>query len=85
VKAGVIVARVIYGSPANRVGILEGDLIVGIDGKPIKTIQDLQKSIQKKNVVNKVKIELIKGYERGVMEVVLAEIPRARSKFRYKH
>ena len=81
----MIVARVIYGSPANRVGILEGDLIVGIDGKPIKTIQDLQKSIQKKNVGDKVKIELIRGYERGVMEVVLAEIPRARSKFRYKH
>jgi len=79
------VTRVIYGSPANRVGILEGDLIVGIDGKPIKTIQDLQKSIQKKNVGDKVKIELIRGYERGVMEVVLAEIPRARSKFRYKH
>jgi S1-C subfamily serine protease len=85
VKAGVIVTRVIYGSPANRVGILEGDLIVGIDGKPIKTIQDLQKSIQKKNVGDKVKIELIRGYERGVMEVVLAEISRARSKFRYKH
>jgi serine protease Do len=62
------VTRVIYGSPANRVGILEGDLIVGIDGKPIKTIQDLQKSIQKKNVGDKVKIELIRGYERGVME-----------------
>ena len=76
VKAGIIVARVIYGSPAYRVGISEGDIIVGIDGASIKTIQDLQKSIQKKKVGDKVELELIRGHQRGVVEVALAEVPQ---------
>jgi serine protease Do len=76
VKAGVIVARVIHGSPAHKVGISEGDLIVRINSTSVKTIQDLQKSIQKKKVGDKVKIELIRGYERGVVEVTLAEVPQ---------
>jgi len=76
VKAGVIVARIIYGSPAHRVGISEGDLIVRINGTSIKTIQDLQKSIQKKEVGDKVEVELIRGYQRGVVEVTLAEVPQ---------
>ncbi|MCP8316683.1 MAG: trypsin-like peptidase domain-containing protein [archaeon] len=76
VKAGVIVARIIYGSPAHRVGISEGDLIVKINGTSIKTIQDLQKSIQKKEVGDKVEVELIRGYQRGVVEVTLAEVPQ---------
>ncbi|MEM2872998.1 MAG: trypsin-like peptidase domain-containing protein [Halobacteria archaeon] len=76
VKAGVIVARVIHGSPAHKVGILEGDLIVRINDASVKTIQDLQKSIQKKKVGDKVEVELIRGYERGVVEVTLAEVPQ---------
>ncbi len=76
VKAGVIVARVIHGSPAHKVGILEGDLIVRINDASVKTIQDLQKSIQKKKVGDKVEVELIRGYEKGVVEVTLAEVPQ---------
>jgi S1-C subfamily serine protease len=76
VKTGIIVARVIYGSPAHGVGISEGDIIVKIDGASIKTIQDLQKSIQKKKVGDKAELELIRGHQRGVMEVTLAEVPQ---------
>jgi len=76
VKAGIIVARVIYGSPAYRVGISEGDMIVKIDGASIKTIQDLQKSIQKKKVGDKAELELIRGHQRGIVEVTLAEVPQ---------
>ena len=76
VKAGIIVARVIYGSPAYRVGISEGDIIAKIDGASIKTIQDLQKSIQKKKVGDKAELELIRGHQRGVVEVTLAEVPQ---------
>ncbi|MCP8314798.1 MAG: trypsin-like peptidase domain-containing protein [archaeon] len=76
VKAGVIVARVIYGSPAHRMGISEGDVIVRINGTSIETIRDLQKSIQKKGVGDRVEVELIRGYQRGVVEVTLAELPQ---------
>ncbi|MGQ9468299.1 MAG: PDZ domain-containing protein [Nitrososphaerales archaeon] len=46
VKAEVIVARVIHGSPAYRVGISEGDLIVRINGtskRRYKTCRNLFK------------------------------------------
>ena len=76
VKAGVIVARVIYGSPAHRVGISEGDVIVRINGTSIEMIRDLQKSIQKKKVGDRVEMELIRGHQRGAVEVTLAEVPQ---------
>ncbi|NWG09254.1 MAG: trypsin-like peptidase domain-containing protein [Nitrososphaerales archaeon] len=77
VKAGVIVARIIHGSPSYKAGISEGDLIVGIDGAPIKTVQDLQKIVQKRKVGDKIEVEVVRGHQRGVVEVILTELPRS--------
>ncbi len=76
VQVGIIVARVIYDSPAYRAGISEGDIIVRIDGEFMKSIQDLQKSIQKKKVGDRVGLELIRGHQRGIVDATLAEVPQ---------
>ncbi|MGQ9719665.1 MAG: PDZ domain-containing protein [Nitrososphaerales archaeon] len=77
VKAGVIVARIIHGSPSYKASISEGDLIVGIDGTPIKTVQDLQKIVQKRKVGDKIGVEVVRGHQMGVVEVILTELPRS--------
>jgi len=45
VTGQVIVEEVASGSPAASAGIRAGDLILGIDGKPVRNINDLQRNI----------------------------------------
>ena len=42
---GVLVNAVTPGSPADKAGVKAGDIITGIDGKPAKTSEELQRSV----------------------------------------
>ena len=42
IKSGVLVTKVMKGSPADKAGIKSGDIIVKFNGKPVKSVSDLQ-------------------------------------------
>ena len=44
--AGAVILTVVSGSPAAKAGLVQGDVIVNIAGKPITSAEDLQKVIQ---------------------------------------
>ena len=44
--AGAYVGRVKQGSPAERAGLAAGDVIVELDGRPIRTAAELETAIQ---------------------------------------
>lgn len=48
VEHGVLVVRIVPGSPADRAGIESGDIIVEFDGKRIDRMEDLQEILSKK-------------------------------------
>lgn len=43
--AGALVNEVVAGSPAAKAGIRQGDIIVGIDGREVKDVQQLQRLV----------------------------------------
>jgi len=43
---GAVVLSVVPGSPADKAGLVQGDVIVNIDGKAITSAEDLQKVVQ---------------------------------------
>ena len=43
---GAVILSVVPGSPAAKAGLVQGDVIVSIDGKPITSAEDLQKAVQ---------------------------------------
>jgi putative serine protease PepD len=43
---GAVVLSVVPGSPADKAGLVQGDVIVDIDGKQIASAEDLQKVVQ---------------------------------------
>ncbi|NEP56435.1 MAG: PDZ domain-containing protein [Symploca sp. SIO2G7] len=55
---GVLIAQVEPNSPADRAGLQEGDLITKIEGKPIKEVGELQKSVQNSQVGGNLQLEL---------------------------
>jgi serine protease Do len=46
VTEGVIVADVQGGSAAEQAGIQRGDIIVAVDGQPVKSVEDLQQTVR---------------------------------------
>jgi len=60
-KAGVVVSSVTPGGPADQAGLKIGDTITSVNGKPVKTGDELVADITAEKPGTKVKI----GYERG--------------------
>jgi len=75
VARGVLVARVMPGSPADNSGIVPGDIVLEFDGKATNNIEELVEEIQKRNVGEKVEIRILRDSNVWSVEVVLEKIP----------
>jgi len=61
---GVLITKVTDGSPAQRAGVIMGDIILQIDGADIGSIEDLLMQIHQKKVGEKVRITVFRrGFE----------------------
>lgn len=60
-KSGVLVAKVYKNDPADRAGILPGDIITHVKGDRVKSSRDLSSAIAGLGVGNKIPITLIRG------------------------
>lgn len=56
--------------------LLGGDVILGVDGTPTPTFDDLQNDIVRKNIGDHVKLKILRGKDEFNVEVALAEDPR---------
>ena len=91
VDEGLMISQVYENSGAEKAGIqggnqpvryrnqilyLGGDIITSIDGKPMKTHDDFESAINRKNIGDKVKVEIMRGSKRLTFDVTLNERPR---------
>lgn len=77
VESGVLVASVESGSPAERAGLREGDVIVGFAGQPIGGIDDLHRLLTEQQVGLSSPLAIVRNQERRTVYVVPAEAPAA--------
>ena len=75
VSEGAYVTRVVPGSPADKAGIKAGDIIVGVDGKPVKTMDDVIAGVRAHAVNDKVDITYYSGTSKKKATVTLQEKP----------
>jgi len=71
VTDGALVAQVTPGSPAERAGIVRGDLLRSFDGRPVRKLSDLSRSVAATEVGKKVPVELLRDGETKTVEVVV--------------
>jgi S1-C subfamily serine protease len=91
VEEGLMVSQVYEGGGADKAGIqggnqpvryrrqtfyLGGDIIVAIDGKPVRTYDEMDSAINKKNIGDKVKVDVVRGSKQLSFDVTLTERPR---------
>ncbi|MDR0498125.1 MAG: trypsin-like peptidase domain-containing protein [Holophagales bacterium] len=70
---GALVQGVSKSSPAEKVGIKRLDVIVGVDGKPVKSSSDLVDAIASRRDGDVVKLELIRNGRRQIISVTLGD------------
>jgi S1-C subfamily serine protease len=64
---------VVPGSPADKAGLEENDIILEVDGEKITEKRGLAEIIRNKKVGEKVKLKVLKDGEEKNIEVVLEE------------
>lgn len=69
---GVLVRSVDGDSPASRAGIQAGDVIIKLDGEPVKGMRDLRNLVHEKSEKNKVPVTLIRNKRKRTVTVNLA-------------
>lgn len=73
---GLLVSRIIPGSPAEKAGLRVGDVIIGADGKRVETLEALTDLIQEKKKGDKISLEVIRDKKKIKIEVEIAEEER---------
>lgn len=69
VDSAVFVVSLEPDSPARKAGVLEGDLVVGFDGKPVAGIDDLHRLLTEDVAGRSVPLDVIRGTERKTIGV----------------
>ncbi len=73
VESGILVVSYEDDSPAQKSGLLTGDIIVGFDEQPIAGIDDLHKLLTEERIGRRSPLTVIRRTERLTLEV----LPRA--------
>jgi len=82
---GVVIGKVVRGSGAERAGLrgaretvtgrIElGDIVVGIDGKPIETIDDMLDLLEQRKVGDQVMVEILRANRRQQVSITLQAV-----------
>ncbi len=72
---GALVASVEPGSPAEKAGLLSGDVIVGFEGEEVLRLKDLTRKVAESGPQSKVQVEVWRSGSRKTLGVVLGSSP----------
>lgn len=70
---GIYIAEVTKNSPAEKVGVKRGDILLEIDGIELEKMSELRTYIYRKNVGEKVNIKLVRSNKKYQISVTLAK------------
>ncbi len=75
VKQGVVISRVVRGTPAAQAGIQPKDVITAVDGQPIVDETTLGRALSQRKPGDRVQLTIARGGEQLTIDVTLGERP----------
>lgn len=70
---GIYISEVMADSPAKKAGIQKGDIIIGVESKDVKTMDELNEIKNSKNVGDKLKLKISRNLKEVEVTVTLEE------------
>jgi S1-C subfamily serine protease len=77
-RAGLIVLSLAAQGPADQAGVLVGDILIELAGRPLHDIDDLHAALGGDRIGERVRVGLVRGGERVDAAITLGERPRPR-------
>ncbi|MFS8797418.1 trypsin-like peptidase domain-containing protein [Synechococcus sp. R70.1] len=75
VQEGVLIGEVVPGSPAEQVGLRKGDVIVEIDGRPIRDAEQVQQLVDAAGVGKTLTLRVIRDGQVRIFQVKTGVLP----------
>jgi len=75
-KKGILVADLELGTPAEKAGLRQGDVIIGLDGKEVKDVGLFRKKIALYKPNSKHKLEIIRNGKKKMLTFTVGELPK---------
>ncbi|PIK91723.1 serine protease [Synechococcus sp. 65AY6Li] len=75
VQEGVLIGEVVPGSPAEQVGLRKGDVIVEIDGQPIRDAEQVQQLVDATGVGKTLTLRVIRDGQVRIFQVKTGVLP----------
>ncbi len=76
-RAGALIADVVPRGPAARAGLRAGDVVVAVDGQPVREGRDLLRAVLRHDIGTSVRLEVVRDRRRRTMTLTTAERPGA--------
>jgi S1-C subfamily serine protease len=77
-SAGLIVLSLAPQGPAEQAGLLPGDILIELAGRPLQDIDDLQSALGGDRIGERIRLGVVRGGERVDSAITLGERPRSR-------
>ena len=81
-QEGVIVARVMEGSPAEKGGLKDGDVVVALNGKPVKNVRELLRDVARLKVGERSPMAVLRGGKQIQLNIEIGERPQEEAQLR---
>jgi len=73
VKRGVLITEVIDGSPADKAGIQDGDIIVEFGGKKVDSPDELRDLVAEQEIGDEIKVKVVRDDASETVEITLGD------------
>jgi len=77
-RGGLIVLSLAPQGPADQAGVLVGDILIELAGRPLQDVDDLHAALGSDRIGERIRVGLVRGGERVESAITLGERPRSR-------
>jgi serine protease Do len=77
-QPGTLVTAIVDGSPAQKAGLKQDDVVLSINGKPTPTANRLRNAVGAVDAGHEAQIEVVRGGQRKILSSILTEQPKDR-------
>lgn len=74
VESGLFIAKVFEGTPAQKAGLIPGDIIYGVNGRRIKNDDLVREAVAKHPIGTRIKLDIYRGNRRLQISVKIGEM-----------